>query len=107
MNLLQNASLSGIFPYQDSTQDDKKIAYAQAQVEIERPGAVSPGHAVMLLIFSMLSILGCCVSTTMCVRVARDQNIANNAAMIRKQYQRTRDLERLVIEKYHRERLAQ
>ena len=41
----------------------------------------------------------------MCVRVARDTNIANNAAIIRKQYQRTKDLERLVIEKYHRERL--
>ena len=68
---------------------------------------MSPSHAIILLVFSMLSIFGCCVSTTICVRVARDTNIANNAAMIRKQYQRTKDLERLVIEKYHRERLEQ
>ena len=52
---------------------------------------------IYIFIFSWLTIFACFISSTVCVRAARDQNIAHNAALIRKTYQRTRDLEQIAI----------
>ena len=47
---------------------------------------VSDSNALFLLVFSIISIFGCCASTTFCVRAARDSNIAMNALNIRRKY---------------------
>ena len=60
---------------------------------------MSPANAILMIVFSFLSIFACCASTTVCVRVARDCNIAMNAANIRKQYQRNMQLYCIMKEK--------
>lgn len=53
---------------------------------------VQEAHAFFLLIFSLVAIVMFCASTTVCVRVARDSNIAANALSIRRRYQRNMQL---------------
>lgn len=65
---------------------------------------VSQAHALFLLVFSVMSIVGCCASTTVCVRAARDSNIAMNALNIRRKYHRNMQLYMLVREKMMVER---
>ena len=60
---------------------------------------MSQANAILLVVFSFLSIFACSASTTVCVRVARDCNIAMNAANIRKQYQRNMQLYCIMKEK--------
>lgn len=60
---------------------------------------VSQAHALFLFVFSVGSIIGCCLSTTVCVRAARDSNIAMNALNIRRKYHRNMQLYMLVREK--------
>ena len=47
---------------------------------------VKEAHAMFLFVFSMATIVMCCASTTICVRAARDSNIAMNALNIRRKY---------------------
>jgi uncharacterized protein YecT (DUF1311 family) len=60
---------------------------------------MNSANAILMIVFSFLSIFACCASTTVCVRVARDCNIAMNAANIRKQYQRNMQLYCIMKEK--------
>ena len=60
---------------------------------------VSESHAFMLFIVSFATIVTCCASTTICVRAARDSNIAMNAMKIRRKYHRNMQLYMLVREK--------
>lgn len=53
-----------------------------------------------------MTIFACCASTTLCVRVARDCNIAVNAINIRRQYHRNEQLVNLMREKANIERNA-
>ena len=71
-----------------------------AQIDVaDASSPVSQAHALFLLTFSVLSIIGCCASTTVCVRAARDSNIAMNALNIRRKYHRNMQLYMLVREK--------
>ena len=56
-------------------------------------------YALFLFVFSLISIVGCCASTTICVKAARDSNIAMNALNIRRKYHRNMQLYMLVREK--------
>mmetsp|Transcript_16050 Transcript_16050/g.20329 ORF Transcript_16050/g.20329 Transcript_16050/m.20329 type:complete len:161 (+) Transcript_16050:307-789(+) len=47
---------------------------------------VKEAHALFLFVFSFATIVMCCASTTICVRAARDSNIAMNALSIRRKY---------------------
>ena len=67
---------------------------------------VNEHHAVFLFVFSIMTIIGCCASTTMCVRAARDSNIAMNAVNIRRKYQRNMQLYLLIKEKMMVEKRA-
>ena len=60
---------------------------------------VDKKHALLLFVFAIASIVGCCASTTVCVRAARDSNIAMNALNIRRKYHRNMQLYMLVREK--------
>ena len=60
---------------------------------------VKEAHALFLFVFSIATLVGCCASTTVCVRAARDSNIAMNALNIRRKYQRNMQLFMLVKEK--------
>ena len=60
---------------------------------------VDKQYAMFLFLFSVVSIIGCCASTTVCVRAARDSNIAMNALNIRRKYHRNMQLYMLVREK--------
>ena len=71
-----------------------------AQIDVSDANSpVSQAHALFLLTFSVMSIVGCCASTTICVRAARDSNIAMNALNIRRKYHRNMQLYMLVREK--------
>lgn len=58
------------------------------------------------MIFSIFTIFACCASTTLCVRVARDCNLAVNAKSIRRQYHRNEQLVSLMREKERLDRNA-
>ena len=60
---------------------------------------VKEAHAMFLFVFSIATIIMCCASTTVCVRAARDSNIAMNAFNIRRKYQRNMQLYMIVKEK--------
>lgn len=60
---------------------------------------VEPKFVGPLVFLSFLSIFICCVSSTHCVRTARDCKIALNAMNIRRQYQRNMQLYCLMKEK--------
>lgn len=60
---------------------------------------VQKQYALFLFVFSVISIMGCCASTTICVRAARDSNIAMNALEIRRKYHRNMQLYMLIREK--------
>ena len=63
-----------------------------AQVKDLNTGRLSQGGSFLLLVFSVITIFGCCASTVVCTRMARDQALAENARQIRKCYQRNKDL---------------
>ncbi len=67
---------------------------------------VSDSNALFLMVFSVVSIFGCCASTTFCVRAARDSNIAMNALSIRRKYHRNMQLYILMKEKMMVDRQA-
>jgi len=60
---------------------------------------VSEEYALFLFVFSLMSIVGCCASSTIFVRAARDSNIAMNALNIRRKYHRNMQIYMLVKEK--------
>jgi hypothetical protein len=60
---------------------------------------VSEAHTLFLFVFSFLTIIVCCASSTICVRAARDSNIAMNALNIRRKYHRNMQLFMLIKEK--------
>ena len=71
-----------------------------SQVQVAKVGdRVSEAHALFVFIFSVATIVACCASTTICVRAARDSNIAMNALNIRRKYQRNMQLYMIVKEK--------
>ena len=82
------------------THASKAVYNYVAQIDVaDANSPVSQAHALFLLTFSVLSIIGCCASTTVCVRAARDSNIAMNALNIRRKYHRNMQLYMLVREK--------
>ena len=57
---------------------------------------VEEAHALILFVFSVVSIMMCCYSTKFCVNGARDSNIKMNALKIRLQLQRNMMLNQIV-----------
>lgn len=67
---------------------------------------VSQAHALFLFVFSVLTIMTCCFSTTICVQAARDSNIALNVAKMHRKYQRNMQLYMMIKEKQAWDRRA-
>ena len=65
---------------------------------------VKQAHAFFLFVLAFMTIIGCCASTTVVVRMARDSNIAMNALSIKHKYHRNMQLFMLVKEKMAVER---
>ena len=90
---------------QDTSKQLYKFVTESSVKDLNNP--VSDQNALFLLVFSVVSIFGCCASTTFCVRAARDSNIAMNALNIRRKYHRNMQLWILIKEKMMVERQAQ
>ncbi len=99
------SSTASLKEVSDTTLDHLKFASKRMATflsQVSRNDASTPvkeAHALFLFVFSIASIVGCCASTTVCVRAARDSNIAMNAMNIRRKYQRNMQLYMLLKEK--------